>query len=134
MDDFEKEPNCYCSFCGKNQEEVAKLIAGPEVFICDECIDLCNEIVKDEEAASSSDEEALRQGALKPMDIKAHLDDYVIGQDYAKRFSLLQYIITIKELMLPFLMIWLSFKNQILFLLDQLAVERHWLPRPLREF
>jgi len=86
MDDFDtKEPNCNCSFCGKDQAEVAKLIAGPDVYICDECIDLCNEIVKDEEAASSSEEDAVLQGALKPMDIKDHLDDYVIGQDYAKK-------------------------------------------------
>lgn len=55
MDDFEKrESHSHCSFCGKSQEEVSKLIAGPEVYICDECIDLCNEIVKDEEAASAS--------------------------------------------------------------------------------
>ena len=86
MDDVEKkEPGCNCSFCGKDQAEVAKLIAGPDVFICDECIDLCNEIVKDEEAAASSDNEAVMQGALKPMAIKAHLDDYVIGQDFAKK-------------------------------------------------
>lgn len=86
MDDFEKkEPNCNCSFCGKDQAEVAKLIAGPDVFICDECIDLCNEIVKDEEAANGSDDENEMQGALKPMEIKDHLDDYVIGQDYAKK-------------------------------------------------
>ncbi len=86
MDEFDtKEPNCNCSFCGKDQAEVAKLIAGPDVYICDECIDLCNEIVKDEEAASSSDDEAVLQGAMKPMDIKAHLDDYVVGQDFAKK-------------------------------------------------
>ncbi len=86
MDDIEnKEPNCNCSFCGKDQGEVAKLIAGPDVFICDECIDLCNEIVKDEEAAEVSDVEDAGKAALKPMDIKSHLDDYVIGQDFAKK-------------------------------------------------
>jgi len=86
MDDFdEKDPNCNCSFCGKDQAEVAKLIAGPDVYICDECIDLCNEIVKDEEAASTSEEDAVMQGSMKPMDIKDHLDDYVIGQGYAKK-------------------------------------------------
>ena len=86
MDDFdEKDPNCNCSFCGKDQAEVAKLIAGPDVYICDECIDLCNEIVKDEEAASTSEEDAVMQGSMKPMDIKEHLDDYVIGQGYAKK-------------------------------------------------
>jgi len=86
MDDFENnDGNCNCSFCGKEQNEVAKLIAGPDVFICDECIDLCNEIVKDEEVAKVADEENVQTSALKPMDIKAHLDDYVIGQDFAKK-------------------------------------------------
>ena len=86
MDDFDgKDPNCNCSFCGKDQAEVAKLIAGPDVYICDECIDLCNEIVKDEEAASTSEEDAVMQSSMKPMDIKEHLDDYVIGQGYAKK-------------------------------------------------
>ncbi len=86
MDDFENnEPNCHCSFCGKEQGEVAKLIAGPEVYICDECIDLCNEIVKDEDAAQIADDEMAAAAILKPMDINEHLDDYVIGQDFAKK-------------------------------------------------
>ncbi|HID69120.1 MAG TPA: ATP-dependent Clp protease ATP-binding subunit ClpX [Desulfobacterales bacterium] len=86
MDDFDnKEPDCICSFCGKNQGEVSKLIAGPDVYICDECIDLCNEIVKDEESAQIAGDEDDGKHALKPMDIKAHLDDYVIGQDFAKK-------------------------------------------------
>jgi len=73
-----------CSFCGKKQEEVKKLIAGPNVFICDECIELCNEIVledKDQEADGAATDFNL----LKPKDIKAKLDDYVIAQDHAKR-------------------------------------------------
>lgn len=76
--------NCTCSFCGKSQEEVGKLIAGPNVYICDECIDLCNEIIVDsagEEDIAADTEKVV----LKPKEIKAHLDDYVIGQDYAKR-------------------------------------------------
>jgi len=86
MDDIENnEPNCHCSFCGKEQGEVAKLIAGPQVYICDECIDLCNEIVKDEDAAQISDDETAAAAILKPMDINSHLDDYVIGQDFAKK-------------------------------------------------
>ncbi len=86
MDDIESnDPNCHCSFCGKEQGEVAKLIAGPEVYICDECIDLCNEIVKDEDAAQVSDEEDAVAATLKPMDINDHLNDYVIGQDFAKK-------------------------------------------------
>jgi ATP-dependent Clp protease ATP-binding subunit ClpX len=79
------EPSCNCSFCGKDQGEVSKLIAGPDVFICDECIDLCNDIVKDEQAAEVSDSENEAKGELKPMEIKSHLDDYVIGQDFAKK-------------------------------------------------
>ncbi len=86
MDDKEKkEPDCHCSFCGKEQDEVAKLIAGPEVYICDECIDLCNEIVKDEDAAQVPDDENDTAAILKPMDINEHLNDYVIGQDFAKK-------------------------------------------------
>ena len=70
MDDIEnKDPNCNCSFCGKDQGEVAKLIAGPDGFICDECIDLCNEIVRDEDVAEVSDGAPSSKGALKPMEI-----------------------------------------------------------------
>ncbi|MDO9123798.1 MAG: ATP-dependent Clp protease ATP-binding subunit ClpX [Deltaproteobacteria bacterium] len=72
----------HCSFCGKSQDEVRKLIAGPTVYICDECIELCNEIVAEEA------EERFVPGKLtvpKPMEIKARLDEYVIGQEYAKR-------------------------------------------------
>ncbi len=78
------EKTLYCSFCGKSQHEVKKLIAGPSVFICDECIDLCIEIIRDELPAA---EEARRQrGDLPtPAEIKANLDNYVIGQDFAKR-------------------------------------------------
>lgn len=86
MDDFEKrESSSHCSFCGKGQEEVSKLIAGPEVYICDECIDLCVEIVKDEEVADVAAGEVMKAGALKPMEIKDHLDEYVIGQNFAKK-------------------------------------------------
>lgn len=72
----------YCSFCGKNQDEVRKLIAGPSVYICDECVDLCNDIIREEvlDADAESDEERLPA----PRDIRHTLDDYVIGQDRAK--------------------------------------------------
>ena len=73
----------YCSFCGKSQHEVKKLIAGPSVFICDECIELCNDIIRDEaqaEPASSN-----RTGLPTPAEISQILDQYVIGQSRAKR-------------------------------------------------
>ncbi len=85
MSDFDKDgTDCNCSFCGKNQEEVSKLIAGPDVFICDECIDLCNEIVQDENADSTEEDLSVAK-ILKPMEINTHLGEYVIGQEYAKK-------------------------------------------------
>ncbi|MDP7383328.1 MAG: ATP-dependent Clp protease ATP-binding subunit ClpX, partial [Acidimicrobiales bacterium] len=71
-----------CSFCGKSQKQVKKLIAGPGVYICDECIDLCNEIIE-EELADTSD---ISLGELpSPREIYAFLNDYIVGQDQAKR-------------------------------------------------
>jgi ATP-dependent Clp protease ATP-binding subunit ClpX len=72
----------YCSFCGKSQHEVRKLIAGPTVFICDECVELCMDIIREENKSSLVKS---RDGVPTPMEICAVLDDYVIGQDYAKR-------------------------------------------------
>ena len=72
----------YCSFCGKNQNEVRKLIAGPSVYICNECIDLCNDIIK-EEISETKDEE--NEQFPVPKEIKATLDEYVIGQEDAKK-------------------------------------------------
>ncbi len=79
------EPECHCSFCGKNQDEVEKLIAGPDVFICDECIELRNEIVSEELEGEGEVGESLLASSLKPMEIHAYLNDYVIGQEYAKK-------------------------------------------------
>jgi ATP-dependent Clp protease ATP-binding subunit ClpX len=66
----------YCSFCGKSQHEVRKLIAGPSVFICDECVELCNDIIREELEDSG---EAGRDKLPKPQEINAILDEYVIG-------------------------------------------------------
>jgi ATP-dependent Clp protease ATP-binding subunit ClpX len=75
----------YCSFCGKSQHEVRKLIAGPSVFVCDECIALCNDIIR-EEVQSSTDSQKLDKNDLPvPHDICGKLDDYVIGQKQAKK-------------------------------------------------
>ncbi|VVD95927.1 ATP-dependent Clp protease ATP-binding subunit ClpX [Pandoraea cepalis] len=76
----------YCSFCGKSQHEVKKLIAGPSVFICDECIDLCNEIIRDEAAAAEDEGGSGGKSDLpSPLEIRESLDQYVIGQDRAKK-------------------------------------------------
>ncbi|MFM2400209.1 MAG: ATP-dependent Clp protease ATP-binding subunit ClpX, partial [Pseudomonadota bacterium] len=73
----------YCSFCGKSQHEVKKLIAGPSVFICDECIELCNEIIRDE--ATDNVAQQAKSDLPTPAEIKDILDQYVIGQESAKR-------------------------------------------------
>jgi ATP-dependent Clp protease ATP-binding subunit ClpX len=79
------EKTLYCSFCGKSQHEVKKLIAGPSVFICDECIDLCNDIIREELPKHATDSGKDAHGLPVPLAIKQHLDQYVIGQDLAKR-------------------------------------------------
>ena len=73
------EKNLYCSFCGKSQHEVKKLIAGPSVFICDECIDLCNDIIRDELPAVDLHPGA-KAGLPTPLDFTTNFVNYVIGQ------------------------------------------------------
>jgi len=77
-----KTTDLFCSFCGKSQEEVKKLIAGPSVYICDECIELCNDIIAEE---YDREESAKTSSIPKPAEIKAIMDEYVIGQERAKR-------------------------------------------------
>ncbi len=80
---FDDTKQLRCSFCGKTQEQVKRLIAGPNVYICDECIELCSEIIEEELEGAYEDDEAM--DIPKPKEIKAHLDEYVIGQDDAKK-------------------------------------------------
>ena len=75
----------YCSFCGKSQHEVRKLIAGPSVFVCDECVELCNDIIREE---LEEKQERTREKLPKPHEIKKVLDEYVIGQDRAKKVQI----------------------------------------------
>ena len=79
------EKPLYCSFCGKSQHEVRKLIAGPSVFICDECIELCNDIIREEIQAEAQSAKAGRSDLPSPREIQQILDQYVIGQDKAKK-------------------------------------------------
>src|SRR3989344_6490885 len=78
----EENQTLYCSFCGKSQHEVRKLIAGPTVFVCNECIDLCNDILREEEQTQPFESQ---DNLPTPADIHRKLDEYVIGQEFAKK-------------------------------------------------
>src|SRR5712671_6117505 len=80
--DGDAKNTLYCSFCGKSQHEVRKLIAGPTVFICDECVELCMDIIREESKTALVKS---KDGIPTPKEIRQILDDYVIGQDKAKR-------------------------------------------------
>ncbi|MEO1090463.1 MAG: ClpX C4-type zinc finger protein, partial [Pseudomonadota bacterium] len=80
--DASSKTKLFCSFCGKSQHDVKKLIAGPNVFICDECVELCADILRDEDKKGLKTQAA---GVPTPLEIKTTLDDYVIGQAGAKR-------------------------------------------------
>ena len=83
-----------CSFCGKSQKQVKKLIAGPGVYICDECIDLCNEIIEEELSETTE----LKLDELpKPVEIYAFLNDYVIGQEQAKEYGVIDDVISSRK-------------------------------------
>jgi ATP-dependent Clp protease ATP-binding subunit ClpX len=79
---YRSEEILSCSFCGKSQNEVRKLIAGPNVYVCNECIDICNEIITDDEQIETN---TARPALPKPQELKAYLDEYVIGQDEPKK-------------------------------------------------
>lgn len=81
-----KDKLLYCSFCGKSQHEVSKMIAGPQVFICNECVDLCNDIIREEQAAAALEgKDKTKSDLPTPQEIRATLDQYVIGQEAAKK-------------------------------------------------
>ena len=85
MGKFEDKKQLRCSFCGKNQEQVKRLIAGPGVYICDECIELCSEIIEDEFEGNTESSPLEASNLPKPQEIKDYLDQYVVGQDRAKK-------------------------------------------------
>ena len=91
----ETKNTLYCSFCGKSQHEVRKLIAGPTVFICDECVELCMDIIKEESKNNIAKND---EGVPTPKEIFKILNDYVIGQKNQNRFCQSQYTTTTKGL------------------------------------
>lgn len=87
-DKFDDNKQLRCSFCGKPQSEVRRLVAGPGVYICDECVEMCMDIITDAmNEASQSSRESIRYELPKPREIFDTLSDYVIGQDAAKKSS-----------------------------------------------
>ena len=108
----ERFPPLKCSFCGKDETQVSRLIAGPGVFICNECVRLCDEILEDEVFfPSKTDQDDHKEKVLlSPAEIKTELDKYVIGQDLAKRLLQFRFIIITKE----FSVLWTSIRMMML--------------------
>ena len=82
MSKKDDKESLFCSFCGKSQKEVKKLIAGPTVFVCDECVELCMDIIKED---SKNNKKKLKKDTPKPSEVNKFLDDFVIGQSKAKK-------------------------------------------------
>ena len=82
MSKKEEKESLFCSFCGKSQKEVKKLIAGPTVFVCDECVELCMDIIRED---SKNNKKKLKKDTPKPSEVSKFLDDFVIGQSKAKK-------------------------------------------------
>ena len=82
MSKKDDKESLFCSFCGKSQKEVKKLIAGPTVFVCDECVELCMDIIKED---SKNNKKKLKKDTPKQSEVKKFLDDFVIGQNKAKK-------------------------------------------------
>ena len=85
MANFEDKRTVKCSFCGKSQETVKRIIAGPGVYICNECVDLCSSIVEDDYDEENEKESVVVEKVPSPKEIKSFLDEYVIGQEEAKK-------------------------------------------------
>jgi len=107
-----EDNNIKCSFCGKLQSQVERIIAGPGVYICNECIDLCSDILYEKEELSQPVAiEGFEQAIPKPAEIMKHLSDYVVGQEDAKKHCQLLYIITIKEHIVTLIWMMLKFRK-----------------------
>ena len=115
-----------CSFCGKTQDQVRKLIAGPGVYICEQCVDLCNEIIEDElESGNLSYDNGTEINLLKPKEMKEFLDEYVIGQEDAKRVLSVAVYNHYREYYQRRAWTW-SFRRVTSSCLDQPVPERHF--------
>ena len=119
-----------CSFCGKSQHEVRKLIAGPTVFICDECVELCMDIIREEHKSTLAKS---HDGVPTPADINAVLDEYVIGQERAKKVLSVAVHNHYKRIDSNFAMDDVELQKSNILLLDQPVVVKHYWRKPLLE-